>query len=590
VPAGATLPVIGGNGVGCIAAELRPGSGIKDIVVVKDGQIYQYLKNDGAGNFTDEAIKFGIYRLPNSPPSLNIGFPGFAGYVRGVQAIDIDSDGDLDLVMNHYNTNPRIQAYINDGSGFFTQGTAGRVPGAIDAVQWFDFADVNSDGRPDTIIPGYGNQHRLLLGQSGTPAGKLAYATMKTLPDTWLNSSDAVNADIDGDGDQDLIILNAWRFDMYYSWNGYQEPASYRQNSVKIWLNDGAGGFTDDTVNRVNFQLGATAIAAGDIDKDGDIDLVVGISGMNPASPGTRDQPSVRLLLNDGTGVFTDVTYPRMPAWVAAMTVIRLVDINNDGWLDVFGAYYIPTCAGGQVLGLNTGNGFFFDVSGQLAVRSWGCNGFIPYDATFGDFNKDGYQDYYLAGNGQSLYFLNTGITKPGYFVDYTASKLPAVSLNSYGLVSGDFNGDTFPDIFVCNSGGNGDARGRDHVFLGGPTGTMSDITGTNWPSESQPYPYQAQCSGTISPVNSISCAGADVDKDGDIDFVVAGWNSSNFNMRTRLFLNNGNALFTDATTSSIPMDSALTAKVLIFDANGDGKPDIFMGNNGQPYVYLQGP
>jgi hypothetical protein len=43
----ALIPVVGGAGVGCHAAELRPSSGVRDIVVVKDGQGYQYLRNDG---------------------------------------------------------------------------------------------------------------------------------------------------------------------------------------------------------------------------------------------------------------------------------------------------------------------------------------------------------------------------------------------------------------------------------------------------------------------------------------------------------------------------------------------------------------
>ncbi|MHB8873711.1 MAG: IPT/TIG domain-containing protein [Myxococcaceae bacterium] len=126
------IPVVGGNGTGCVAAELRPGSGSKDIVVVRDGQIYQYLKNNGIGGFADEAASLNIHRLPQTPPSLRIGdlypvgIPPNQGYSSGIYAVDIDGDGDLDLAMKHIDTNPRIQLYVNDNTGFFSTPRRGR--------------------------------------------------------------------------------------------------------------------------------------------------------------------------------------------------------------------------------------------------------------------------------------------------------------------------------------------------------------------------------------------------------------------------------------------------------------------------------
>ncbi len=577
------LPVVGGAGVACAAGEFRPGSGITDVVVVKDGQIYQYLKNDGQARFADEGLSLGIYRLPNSPPTLNVGFNGAVGMVRGIQPVDIDSDGDLDLMMNHPNAGPRIQAYINDGAGFFTLGTASRVPRYMDSQEWFEFVDVNSDGRPDTIIPGEGTQPRLLLGG---PGGVLSYATMRTLPEDSTNVSDALAMDIDGDGDKDLVLATAWKYDMWYTWNGWSEPASYRNRSVRIWLNDGAGGFTDDTTNRINFLWAATALTSGDVDNDGDQDLVIGTSGMNPAAPGTRDQYGIRVYLNNGLGIFTDVSYPRIPRWQQGFSVVKLIDINKDGALDVYGGYSVYSCSGGHVLGLNTGNGFFFDVTGQLPYASWGCTGFFPYEAAVADYNGDTYPDFYLVGNGQNKLFLNRGVVAPGYYLDVTASNVPNVSDNSYSVRTGDLNGDTFPDIFTCNAGSG--AAAVDRINLGSPTGVLSDITATNWPTESQPYPYQSQCGGSVSPLSSLSCDLGDVDGDGDLDVVAGGWNVSNINMRARLFINAGNALFSDRTTASLPYDTNQTAKVVLFDANGDGKLDLFVGNNGQSVVYLQ--
>jgi hypothetical protein len=337
----------------------------------------------------------------------------------------------------------------------------------------------------------------------------------------------------------------------------------------------------------VSFTWAATAVAAGDLDGDGDADLVVGTTAINPAVPSTRDQYGVRLFLNNGAGVFTDVSYPRIPKWVSPFGVVRLLDINNDGRLDIYAAYPIYSCSGGHVLGLNTGNGFFFDVTGQLPSATWACS-FVPRDVAVNDFNGDGYLDVYQVGSGQNRLLLNRGTVAPGFFIDVTASNVPNVSAETYGALTGDFNGDGFPDIFVCNGGGT--AAGIDRINLGSSTGVLSDISATHWPTESQPYPYPVTCPGAVTPVSSLSCSQADVDGDGDLDVAVAGWNLDRINMRNRLFMNTGTALFQDRTTTSLPYDTAPTAKLLFFKANGDGRPDLFVGNEGQSYVFLNGP
>jgi len=306
---------------------------------------------------------------------------------------------------------------------------------------------------------------------------------------------------------------------------------------------------------------------------------------------GSSRDPAVRLYVNNGAGVFTDVTYPRLPADVFFATDVKFIDVNKDGAPDIYVTQdTYSTCSNGSHrLYLNTGNGFFFNVTGQLPYVNFSnllgtCDNFQPRAISSADFNGDTYPDLYVVGNGRNRMLFNRGTAQPGYFTDVTTANVPNVSSSSYGVVTGDLNNDTFPDLFVCNSD-------TDRVNLGNASGILSDVSATNWPAESQPYKYAISgCSGSAGPLNSQSCTLGDVDGDGDQDIILAGGTSSNFNFRDRLRLNVGGANFVDVTTASLPFDTADAEKVLLFRANADTKPDLFIGNCGQPYVYLNAP
>lgn len=560
----ALIPVVGGAGTGCATAELRPGSGMKDIIVVKDGQIYQYLTNDGTGRFTDQASSLAIFRLPQTPPSLRI--------YRKPEIVDIDVDGDLDILMHHVDTDPRYQAYINDGAGFFTIGTASRVPPFMDADSEGSFGDVNSDGRPDLLIPGDGQQSRLLLNQA---SGGLTYRTMKTIPDQSYCVSDSINSDIDADGDEDIIIVHGCKRG---AGGCSGEPASCRGDKLRIWVNDGAGGFTDGTSTRFPATTyNMTVVRVADTDGDGDRDIIVGAFNTSQ---------SVYLYLNNGAGVFTDGTYPRVPSvgpFYASSLLV--VDINNDNSPDIIESDVSGQCGcQGQhfKMFLNTGNGFFFNVSNQLPYTSLSC-GEYPYTLAAGDFNRDGYIDVHVGVAGRAKLWLNRGAINPGFFNDVTNSNVPNVSDTTVGNLVADLNNDTFPDIFACNSA-------TDRINLGNSLGVLSDVTATNWPGESQPYPYQVMIAGSTGPVPSEACSAADVDVDGDQDLVISGGGANGFQFRDRLYTNSGSAVFVDRTIQSMPFDTAYTQDIQFFRGNADTRPDLFVGNCGQPYVLLNGP
>ncbi|MCA8948568.1 MAG: VCBS repeat-containing protein, partial [Planctomycetes bacterium] len=113
--------------------------------------------------------------------------------------------------------------------------------------------------------------------------------------------------DVDGDGDLDLVLGN------------------YGQQS-RLYRNDGSGVFVDVTATHLPaIADGTSAVALGDVDGDGDLDLVVGESGTN-VSPGQE-----RLLANTGNGVFVDVTAAQMPVLDDVTYCLALVDVDGDG-------------------------------------------------------------------------------------------------------------------------------------------------------------------------------------------------------------------------------------------------------------------
>ena len=105
-----------------------------------------------------------------------------------------------------------------------------------------------------------------------------------------LNLQALALSDVDGDGDADLVL------------GMFPFPGNSGKN--RLYLNDGTGIFTDVTDVRLSQDRGSstTAMALGDVDGDGDPDLIFG------NAPGRT-----RLYLNDGNGSFTDATAARLP-------------------------------------------------------------------------------------------------------------------------------------------------------------------------------------------------------------------------------------------------------------------------------------
>ncbi len=234
--------------------------------------------------------------------------------IGDLEAGDVDGDGDLDLVMSDWGgTNPQTNAggrtrlYLNDGHGTFTEATSDHMPATLMKWSWeIELADVDGDWDLDILIACKLCTTSYLFRNDGT--GHFTNDA-NALPH-FSNNYDFEPMDIDGDGDLDLVTIN-------------DGPMSRNH----IFVNDGAGKFADETSTRLTGTANPGAddnVAAWvDVDNDGDADLLIGSLGPD------------RLLLNDGAGHFTLAPDDATPDDTPGSLGIALADFDGDGRLDV---------------------------------------------------------------------------------------------------------------------------------------------------------------------------------------------------------------------------------------------------------------
>ncbi len=150
-------------------------------------------------------------------------------------------------------------------------------------------------------------------------------------------------------------------------------------NSVVVLDNDGDGGFTG--AGTIDFQSGATALAAGDWDADGDLDLAVANK--------TAGAGEVAILENDGTGIFTDI------AAVTGMTgASAVVALDWDADLDLDLAVANPNAGAGEVAILEN------DSTGKFTFKNTNGSQTGASALVAGDWNADDALDLAVANSG----------------------------------------------------------------------------------------------------------------------------------------------------------------------------------------------
>ena len=367
------------------------GDGLADIVVANHGYWRQMrlLLSQGHGRFRDVTLTHMPARMTRSQ-SFRIG--------------DIDGDGDRDIVGSTEDASaPQLVrgiAYINDGTGHFTDQTAARIPNGA-ALQGGIFspynlavamADFDRDGDLDVVMAGPSARNdRSFYLMRNDGRGYFTIDPNALPPDGGQYKAyhgGMYEFDADGDGDIDLVC-NTWN------------------NTLGYWLNDGTARFTAVTQTHVHPVPNYTALEVqpGDVDGDGDMDL---------ATTAGYSRSPVKLYLNDGNGHLTEVTGTHMPNDTVGSAVVRFGDFDDDGDLDLInsvGAGSIPP--GEEQILLNDGTGHFtFDRSGAILAPHSNGN---CLEILVGDLDGDGDTDLMIPDLGccampscRTRYYSNT--------------------------------------------------------------------------------------------------------------------------------------------------------------------------------------
>ena len=340
-----------GVGLGSTSIADVNGDGNPDILITglgRDNRIATVYLGDGQGGFTEaEAGLTGVElssssiadingdsnpdllitgRAPNIVRTTTLylgdgqgGFTeagaGLTGVARGSSSIaDIDGDGNPDLLITGLNENstPTTTLYLGDGQGGFTEAGAG-LTGVTSSSS--SIADVDGNGNPDLLITGrdvnYDTTATLYLGdgRGGFTEAGAGFAGV-------VDGSSSV-ADINSDGNPDVLITG--------------READHTPTSA-LYLGDGQGGFTEAGLDLIEVAKGSNSIA--DINSDGRPDvLITGRSNSEPASAlylGDSSTPPTDVEATAGDGqVDVSWTYPK-PITFAGFHVYRSTSSFSD--------------------------------------------------------------------------------------------------------------------------------------------------------------------------------------------------------------------------------------------------------------------
>jgi len=306
--------------------------------------------------------------------------------------------------------------------------------------------------------------------------------------------------DIDNDGDLDMICGNGCH-GYFYS---------------KVYINNGTGAFTDSgqEIGPTNHGLHyKPALSLGDVDNDGDLDLVIldntlthYYGGGPKLDPDIYDILRVKVFINDGKGNFTLYVSNSAELLTPGNDVV-LCDIDNDGNLDLIAAQM----GGFFRVFINDGTGVY-----TYSEQDIGSESGAGESLAVGDVDNDGDIDVIVEGGygkGTRVY-LNDG---EGIFSDST-QRLGPSRYNASCMLLGDIDNDGDLDLAINDY--------PTEIYINDGAGIFS-------------------LKETLGDVSGGGCKlrFGDVDNDGDLDIVKLGTDYGKY----RVYLNDGTGSFTDS-------------------------------------------
>ncbi len=283
--------------------------------------------------------------------------------------------------------------------------------------------DVNNDGRSDIVATSIGGPNALLVNQGNWAFENRALDAGISLDGSYCTGS--VLADLDGDGDLDLLV------------------ASIRGGTF-IFQNDGLGRFTDMTSSSgVLAGLGGMSIAVADYDLDGDLDFYVS----HYRASALMDVPNARMNLGvkGGKKVITD--FNGRP--VTEPDLVNRFYVDERGGIGEYGEedHFYRNLGNWRFERLSFIDGTFIDENGQSLTQA-------PFDwglaVAFRDINQDGLPDLYVCNDFDTpdRIWINQG---DGRFRALSRASMRQSSWFSMGVDFADVNRDGWDDFLTLD-------------------------------------------------------------------------------------------------------------------------------------------
>ncbi len=546
--------------------------------------VVRYGQADGTFSPTSALVSFQL----NISPSMVLGG-------------DFNSDGHTDLILfgsQGNNSSFSYQVLLNEGTGYFTLGGSGALPGVSPASPAM-MGDFNHDGKLDFVYAGSGSGQpfSFCIGNGdGTFASPVPVGVA-----TGGGAVLASAADLNGDGYTDIVYFESL----------YNAPSQ-----IRTLLSGSGGNYTDNQI--AGLPTGGQGFVVGDFDNDGIPDIfAIAANGNGQA------------YLGAGNGTFSALGTP-IPAFDGYLVTFPFVagDFDHDGNMDV--AIRDVLSGPDEIVFLwGDGKGNF---TSQAIVSDH------SFTLQVGDVNGDGIADIFASGD--------SGHTYPSVVLGQADRLFPSAQIlspNSSGILStGDVFGDGFTDLLVGGNytGGPFNIPGTIYQYQSNATFAteggvptyptvlvdlsgdgIADMVGFN---AQEILIWKGDATGVFgAPINTISTPRGftqyyfrDMDKDGHMDIVLPGiilYGDGNFNFTavtwdfyenfvvgdfdgdgipdiatgSGILFGQGNRTFTSPIgLSPLPNSAPPFPTQVAADINADGKDDLVLGDYG-PAIYL---
>ena len=530
------------------------------------------------------------------------GFPAGSANTRSVALGDVDGDGRLDVLVGNAGDWTGVDSYkgatnellLQQSGGSFVAATG--FPGGTAATMSVAMGDVDGDGRLDVLVGNHGGANELLLQQSDGSFAALASA----LGGNAANTDVVVLGDVDGDGRLDVLVGN-----------GAYVSAS--ANELLLQQNDDSfvavAGFPVGMVD-IGY-MPVSVVALGDVDGDGRLDVLVGNSVGNHCSGG--EGVANELLLQQSDSSF--VAAAGFPGGSACTQAVALGDVNGDGMLDVVIGNHGNS--GPNELLLQQSDGSFVAAAGfpggsanTRAIALGDVNGDGRLDVLVGNHGSanelllqqsDG--SFVAAGLGDSSYSYTSSVALGdvdgdgrldvlvgnGDYYNYAVHGLGwhnelllQQTDGSFVTLAGFDQSGTYTTQSVALGDVNGDER-LDILVGNGVDASLTTMHANELLLQQSDGSFVAFAGFPGGSAVTMSVALGDVNGDGRLDVLVGNYGSA-----SELLLQQSNGSFV-AAADYFPGDRRAQS-VALGDVDGDGRLDVLLGSgsgNGNQLLIL---